>query len=109
MGQAVTGADLQARMRIRQFMPPLMIILVCIPTVLGLIPRNGLYGIRVREAFASDAGWYAINRIGSTAIIAASGVWLAAVHVSPRYGKAVGIAALVVTLVCLVVAEGWTI
>ena len=90
-------------------MPPLMIILVCIPTVFGLIPMNGVYGFRVREAFASDASWYAINRIGGMSTIVACAVWLAAVYASPRYGKAIGIAAVILTFVALVVAEGWTI
>jgi SdpI/YfhL protein family len=73
-------ADVEARARIRQFMPPLMIMLVCIPLVLRLIPRNGMYGIRVREAFASDASWYTINQLESIAFIGACLVWMAVSH-----------------------------
>ena len=103
-------ADAEARARIRQFMPPLMIIFVSLPLVLGLIPRNGFYGIRVREAFASDASWYAINRLGSIALVGACLVWMAAAAYAPRpLVKPIGIAAVVVTFAVLVLTQGWTI
>ena len=103
-------ADAEARAHIRQFMPPLMIIFVSVPLVLGLIPRNGFYGIRVREAFASDASWYAINRLGSIALIGASVVWMVAAAYAPRrFVKLIGIAAIVLTLAVLLVTQGWTL
>jgi hypothetical protein len=87
-----------------------MIVLVSLPTALGLIPRNGLYGIRVREAFASDASWYAINRLGSLALIGACLVWLAAAAYAPRrFVKPIGIAAVLLTFAILVLTQGWTI
>ena len=102
--------DAEARALIRQFMPPLTIIVVSIPLVFGLIPRNGFYGIRVREAFASDASWYAINRLGSIALIGASVVWIAAAAYAPRrFVKPIGVAAVVLTLATLVVTQGWTL
>jgi len=91
-------------------MCPLMIIFVSVPLVLGLIPRNGFYGIRVREAFASDASWYAINRTGSLALIGACAVWMAAAAYAPRrFVKPIGVAAIVLTLAALVVTQGWTL
>ena len=103
-------ADVDARARIRHFMPPLTIILVCVPLVLRLIPRNGMYGIRVREAFASDASWYTINQLGSIALIGACLVWMAAAAYAPRrFVKLIGIAAIVLTLAVLVVTQGWTL
>ena len=103
-------ADLEARSRIRQFMPPLTIIVVSLPLVLGWIPRNGMYGIRVREAFASDASWYAINRLGSIALIAASVLWMVAAAYAPRrFVKLIGVAAIVLTVALLVVTQGWTL
>jgi hypothetical protein len=102
-------ADAEARAQIRQFMPPLTIIVISLPLVLGLIPRNGFYGIRVREAFASDANWYAINRLGSIALIGACLVWMAAAAYAPRrFVKPVGIAAVVLTLAALALTQGWT-
>ncbi len=103
-------ADLEARSRIRQFMPPLTIIVVSLPLVLGWIPRNGMYGIRVREAFASDASWYAINRLGSIALIAGSVLWMVAAAYAPRrFVKLIGVAAIVLTVALLVVTQGWTL
>jgi cadmium resistance protein CadD (predicted permease) len=91
-------------------MPPLLIIFVSIPLVLGWIPRNGFYGIRVREAFASDASWYAINRLGSIALVGACLVWMAAAAYAPRqFVKPIGIAAVVLALAVLVLTQGWTI
>ena len=42
----------------------LLILLLAIPLILRRVPPNGLYGIRTRAAFASEADWYRINRIG---------------------------------------------
>lgn len=42
----------------------LLISLVSVPLILGRIPPNDVYGIRTRAAFASEADWYRINRIG---------------------------------------------
>jgi len=108
--KAMNAADAEARAQIRQFMPPLMIIFVSLPLVFGLIPRNGFYGIRVREAFASDASWYAINRLGSIALVGACLVWMAAAAYAPRrFVKLIGIAAILLTLAVLVVTQGWTL
>lgn len=32
-----------------------------LPLIARAVPRNRLYGIRTRKAFASDSNWYAIN------------------------------------------------
>ena len=53
-----------ARARLRLFFPPITMILVSIPLILNLIPRNSIYGFRTHEAMASDAAWYPANRIG---------------------------------------------
>jgi hypothetical protein len=103
-------AEAEVRAHIRQFMCPIMIILVSLPLVFGLIPRNGFYGIRVREAFASDANWYAINRLGSLALAGACLLWIAAAAWAPRrLVKPIGIAAVVLTLAALVLTQGWTL
>jgi hypothetical protein len=108
--EAMNTADAEARAQIRQFMPPLMIMFVSIPLMLGWIPRNGFYGIRVREAFASDASWYAINRLGSIALVGASLVWLAAAAYAPRpFVKPIGITAMLLAFAALVLSQGWTL
>ena len=49
---ATTTSDAEARARIRQFFPPITIILVSVPLILEMIPRNGFYGVRTRETMA---------------------------------------------------------
>ena len=103
-------ADAAARARIRQFMPPLVIMLVCLPLVLGLIPRNAPYGIRVREAFASDESWYEINRLGGVALVGACLVWIAAAAYAPRsFVKPIGITTMLLALAALFLTQGWTL
>lgn len=92
----------EARPRVRLFFPPVTIILVCIPLILGMIPRNGIYGVRTRAAMASDAAWYAVNRSGGIVLIGASAVWLvAAAYAPPRYVPVIGIAAVLLAFLII--------
>jgi hypothetical protein len=107
---AMTTADEEARERIRLFFPPITIMLVCLPLLFGLIPRNRWYGVRVREAMTSDAAWYAVNRTGALALIGACLVWVAAATYAPRkYVKAIGVAAVLLTLLMLAATQRWTL
>ncbi|MDO8988161.1 MAG: SdpI family protein [Sideroxyarcus sp.] len=45
-------------------------ILLSLPLVLRIIPMNRRYGIRVREAFASQRNWYEINAYGGKLLLA---------------------------------------
>ena len=106
----MTTADAEARARIRLFFPPITIILVCLPLLFDLIPRNRWYGVRVREAMASEAAWYAVNRLGGMALMSACLIWLAAAIYAPRqYVKPIGVGAVLLTLAILVVTQGWTL
>src|SRR5829696_5994960 len=101
--------DAELRTRVRLFFPPITIMLVSIPLVLQMIPRNRIYGVRVREAMGSDAAWYAANRIGGIALIAASMIWLlAAIYAPARYVTAIGMAAVLLTVAFLFVSQGWS-
>jgi hypothetical protein len=98
----MTTSDAEAKARIRLFLPPITIILVCLPLLFDLIPRNRWYGVRLREAMGSDAAWYAANRLGGMTLIGACLIWLAAATYAPRqYVKPIGIAAMLLTLVFL--------
>ena len=106
----MTINDADFRARIRLFFGPIVIILVCIPLLFDLVPRNRWYGVRVREAFASDAAWYAANRLGGAALIGACLVWIvAAIYLPRQYIQPVGVAAVLLALAVLTVIEGWTL
>ena len=99
-----------ARARIRSFMPPVMLILVSIPMLLNVFPRNGMYGIRTRETMASDAAWEVANRLGGVTLIGASVIWLLAAAYLPRpYVKPVGLAAVLLAFSLLFLNRGWSI
>jgi hypothetical protein len=98
------------RARIRLFFPPITIILTCLPLLFKMIPRNRWYGVRVREAYASEGAWYAINQIGAVALIVASLVWfVAAIYVPAKYVPAIGLSLILLTLGLMTVLQGWTL
>jgi hypothetical protein len=47
----------------------LLIAILAVPLLLGWIPRNRFYGIRVPAAFASEENWYAINVFGAKRLL----------------------------------------
>lgn len=102
--------DAEARTRIRSFFPPATIILLSIPLLLNIVPRNWMYGVRTRETMASDAAWEAGNRLGAIALIGAAVVWILAATYLPRaYVKPVGLATLLIAVVLLFITQGWSI
>ncbi len=104
------ASEADVRARIRVFFAPIAIILVSLPLVFELVPPNRWYGVRVREAYASDAAWYAINRRGSIALIGACLLWLvAAVYARPKYVPAIGLCLILLTLALLTIFERWTL
>ncbi|SVD96785.1 uncharacterized protein METZ01_LOCUS449639 [marine metagenome] len=63
---------------------PALIIIVSVPLVLKLVPRNGVYGFRTRHTVESDEVWYPANRAAGIAMIVAAVVWLAAIMLVPE-------------------------
>jgi uncharacterized membrane protein len=101
--------DAEARARIRGFFPPITLVLVSVPLILRLIPPNRWYGIRVREAGASDTAWYLINQLGGLAMIIAGVIWLVAATYAPtRHVKAIGTVAVLLTVFLMFWSQGWT-
>jgi len=47
----------------------IVFIVISIPLLFNLIPKNGLYGFRIKKAFESDDNWYAINKYGAKAFV----------------------------------------
>jgi len=56
--------------------PAVIIVLVTIPLILGLIPRNRAYGIRTGKTLSDDRMWYAVNRFGGWTLLGASVFYL---------------------------------
>ena len=48
---------------------PILVIVLSIPMVMGVVPPNRYYGLRVGKTYASPELWYAGNRIGGTYIL----------------------------------------
>jgi hypothetical protein len=42
---------------------------VALPMILGLLPRNWLYGMRMRYSMSSEEAWYRQNVIGGIALL----------------------------------------
>ncbi|HAM51349.1 MAG TPA: hypothetical protein DCP92_11925 [Nitrospiraceae bacterium] len=49
--------------------PAILILLFSIPLVLGVVPRNRVYGIRTCKTLSDDSIWYRANRFGGWALI----------------------------------------
>ena len=56
--------------------PAVLILLLSIPLIIGIVPRNRFYGIRTRKTLSDDAIWYPANRFGGWALIIASCLYL---------------------------------
>ena len=55
--------------------PAAIFFLLAIPLVLGLIPRNRFYGMRMPKTLSDDRVWYPVNRVAGVAIMIASGIY----------------------------------
>ncbi|MEA2339573.1 MAG: hypothetical protein QOE82_3580 [Thermoanaerobaculia bacterium] len=95
--------------------PALLLFIVGVPLVLGLIPRNRLYGFRTRRTLAADVVWYPVNRLAGVAVAIASGVYWAVAAKHP-YDRAAAdnfsvwllhLAAFVIPLVVGLTIAGW--
>ncbi|MGA8809480.1 MAG: SdpI family protein [Thermoanaerobaculia bacterium] len=57
--------------------PAAIFFVLSLPLVLGLIPRNRLYGFRTARTMASDATWFRVNRFAGICIMIASAIYCA--------------------------------
>ena len=55
---------------------PILLIIVALPMILGLLPRNWLYGMRTPYSMSSEGAWYRQNVIGGIALLLWGLVWL---------------------------------
>jgi len=49
--------------------PAILILIASIPLVIGIVPRNRVYGIRTCKTLSDDSVWYPANRFGGWALI----------------------------------------
>ena len=63
--------------------PAILILLFSIPLVLGIVPRNRVYGIRTCKTLSDDSVWYRANRFGGWALIISSCLYLGLSWVMP--------------------------
>lgn len=47
----------------------LVFIALAVPLMRRRVPRNGVFGFRIRKAYKSDENWYAINEYGGRRIL----------------------------------------
>lgn len=46
-----------------------LLAVLSLPLILGKVPMNRGYGIRIRKAYVSDSNWLAINRFGGVVMM----------------------------------------
>jgi len=63
--------------------PALLLFVVAVPLVLGVVPRNRLYGVRTARTLSGDGVWYPANRVAGAAIMIASSVYGALAAIVP--------------------------
>ena len=75
----------EERKMLRQpfFVPAILILLLAIPLILGLIPRNRAYGVRASKTLTEDRVWYRANRYGGWALLLSSAIYLAVASALP--------------------------
>lgn len=69
--------------------PAMAFVVLALPLIAGLVPRNRIYGIRTQRTMADDATWYRVNRVGGWLLMGAGALYLgvaAAVPYSPAGG-----------------------
>ncbi len=54
------------------FIPSVILLVLSIPLILGLVPRNWFYGIRTRETLSNESVWRAANRWSGLGIFVSS-------------------------------------
>jgi uncharacterized membrane protein len=63
--------------------PALLFFLAAVPLVVGVIPRNRIYGVRTLKTLSEDRIWYPVNRVAGIALMISSVVYGAVAAVCP--------------------------
>jgi uncharacterized membrane protein len=81
---------------------PVLFVLLAIPLILGIVPRNYFYGFRSRRTLESDAVWYPANRMSGVLLALAGLAW-------GTSGSTVGLMSLGVAILVSAVYTGWLV
>ena len=81
---------------------PMLFILLAIPLILGIVPRNYFYGFRSRRTLESDALWYPVNRVAGVLLALAGLAW-------GTSGDTVGLVALGVAILGSAIYMSWLV
>jgi uncharacterized membrane protein len=65
------------------FVPALLIGFAAIPLILGLVPRNRMYGFRTSRTLSDDSVWYRSNRFGGWALVLSCLIYLMVAKIYP--------------------------
>jgi uncharacterized membrane protein len=65
------------------FIPASLILVLSLPLILGLIPRNRFYGVRTSKTLSNDSIWYRANKFGGWALLVSSAIYLAVAAIVP--------------------------
>jgi len=58
------------------FRMPILLVVLGVPLLLGVVPRNRIYGMRSCYALSSDERWYRQNVITGVAMLAVGAIWM---------------------------------
>jgi len=59
------------------FIPAVLFVLLSLPLIFGLIPRQWAIGVRTPKTLSDDKTWFQANRFGGWVLMSASLVYLA--------------------------------
>ena len=65
------------------FIPAVLILVVALPLILGLIPRQWAIGVRTAKTLSDDAIWLQAKRFGGWVLLGCSLIYLAAAWLMP--------------------------
>lgn len=69
----------------RLMLIPVVILLLAVPQILGMVPRNNIYGLRTPRTLSSDLVWYPANRTAGIFMALAAVVWLISAYLAPQF------------------------